>query len=93
MPSRDKAAPALRNAGEPAANLAEMTARSGAGTVVAAWPSGLARIGSMVTACERCGAAEVCNDWLARAPQTIDAVPPFCPNAGGIEAAAGKKRG
>jgi hypothetical protein len=38
-------------------------------------------LAQMVDACQRCEATEVCNDWLARAPKAIAAVPPFCPNA------------
>ncbi|MGN6572605.1 MAG: DUF6455 family protein [Pseudolabrys sp.] len=71
-----------------AANLADMASRAGVhNTVAAAWPSGLARLGSMVTACEGCDATEVCRDWLARAPAAISSVPPFCPNAGDLNAA------
>ena len=74
------------NAG--AANLADMATRAGVRTVAAAWPpEGIAHLGVMVTACERCDATEVCSDWLARAPREIDSVPPFCPNADELNAA------
>jgi hypothetical protein len=76
---------------EPAANLAQMAGRIGVSTVAAAWPTGLAHLGLTVTTCERCEAIEVCRDWLARTPQQIDHVPPFCPNAGRLRAA--KRRG
>lgn len=72
------------NAG--AANLADMASRVGVRTVAAAWPTGLGRLGVMVTACERCDATEVCRDWLARAPGSIERVPPFCPNADELNA-------
>jgi len=75
------------NQTEPAGNLAEMVARTGLRTVAAAWPTGIAGLGFAVTACERCDAAEVCTDWLARAPRTLGDVPPFCPNAGELRAA------
>lgn len=74
------------NQSEPAANLAEMAGRSGVGTVPAAWPTGIARLGFAVSACERCDAVEVCHDWLARAPRTLGDVPPFCPNAAELRA-------
>ena len=77
---------------EPAANLAGMAARAGVRTVAAAWPTGLARLGFAVTACERCDAASVCTDWLTRAPHEVGAVPPFCPNAGELRVAARKAR-
>ena len=57
------------------------------GSMAAWW----ALVGLAVTTCERCDAAEVCDDWLARAPKQIDSVPPFCPNAGRLRAA--KQRG
>ena len=86
MPDRDKPMPSPLNAG--AANLADMANRAGVSTVAAAWPSeGLGHLGLMVTACERCDATELCRDWLARAPGAISTVPPFCPNAGALNAA------
>jgi hypothetical protein len=86
MLDKDKAMLSPLNAG--AANLADMANRAGVQTVAAAWPSeGLGHLGLMVTACERCDATDVCRDWLARAPRTIQHVPPFCPNVGGLNAA------
>jgi hypothetical protein len=85
MPDRDKPMQSPLNAS--AANLADMASRAGVRTVAAAWPTGIARLGVMVTACERCDATEACRDWLARAPGSIASVPPFCPNAGALNAA------
>ena len=49
--------------------------------VPAAWPTGLARLGTTVNACERCEVIEACDDW--RAAEGLPAeVPPFCPEAG-----------
>jgi hypothetical protein len=90
MAEKDKTMLSPLNQMEPAANLADMVARSGLRTVAANWPTGIARLGFAVTACERCDATEVCDDWLARAPQALGDVPPFCPNAGALRAA---KRG
>lgn len=87
MTNRDKPLPSSSKRAEPAANLADMAKRAGVRTVAAAWPTGLARLGEMVTACERCDAADACRDWLARAPKGIDTVPAFCPNAAGLHAA------
>ncbi|MBI1204641.1 MAG: hypothetical protein GC182_19235 [Rhodopseudomonas sp.] len=47
----------------------------------ASWPSGVSLLAQMVDACQRCETAEVCNDWLARAPNSITVPPDFCPNA------------
>lgn len=47
----------------------------------ASWPSGVSLLAQMVDACQRCETAEVCNDWLARAPDSIVLPPAFCPNA------------
>jgi hypothetical protein len=71
----DPAGPAEAAAG-PAANPAASPAAS-----PASWPTGVSLLAQMVDACQRCEATEVCNDWLARAPQSIAAPPPFCPNA------------
>lgn len=70
-----------------AANLADMANRAGVRTVAAAWPTGLAHLGMMVSACEGCDATEVCRDWLVRAPGAVTIVPPFCPNAADLNAA------
>lgn len=47
----------------------------------ASWPTGVSLLAQMVEACQRCEATEVCDDWLARAPDAIVAPPAFCPNA------------
>lgn len=75
------------NQRQPAANLADMAARTGLRAVMAAWPTGIAHLGFAVTVCERCNTAEACQDWLVRAPKVLDDVPPFCPNAGELRAA------
>lgn len=75
-----------------AANLADMAGRVGVGTVAAAWPTGLAHLGLAVTTCERCDAADVCGDWLARAGKHVADVPPFCPNAVALRAARRQSR-
>jgi hypothetical protein len=87
MPKDEKTMLSPLNQSQPAANLAEMAGRAGLRTVAAAWPTGIAHLGFAVTACERCAAAEVCSDWLARAPKTLGDVPPFCPNAGELRSA------
>jgi len=87
MPKDDQTMPSMQHRSGSAANLAEMASRNGLRPVAAAWPTGLAHLGFAVTACERCDVIEVCNDWLARAPKTLGAAPPFCPNAGALRAA------
>ena len=82
----------LSSLNDGAANLADMAGRTGVRTVAAAWPTGLAQLGTMVTVCERCDATDVCRDWLARAPAAIDNAPPFCPNAGTLAAARKARR-
>ena len=63
-------------------NMAAMTERLGLSTAPAAWPTGVSLLAQAVASCQRCEAAEVCADWLARAPKAIEAPPAFCPNAG-----------
>jgi hypothetical protein len=89
MPQRDKSM--LSPSKAPAANLADMAGRVGASVVAAAWPTGLGHLGLMVSTCETCDAAELCRDWLARAPKQVEDVPPFCPNAAELRAA--RRRG
>ena len=76
----------------PAANLAEMGKKIGLETVPAVWPTGMARLGTAISICERCDAAEVCRQWLARAPERLDRVPPFCPNADDLSKERAAKR-
>ena len=90
MRKDDHAIPSTHGRKGPGDNFADMAVRNGLRPVPAAWPTGIAQLGFAVTACERCDAIEVCNDWLARAPKTLGAVPPFCPNA--AELRAGKRR-
>ncbi len=70
-----------------ARNLAEMSDRLGLPVAPAAWPTGVSLLAQLVDACQRCDATEVCDDWLARAPGSIDAPPPFCPNAEALKRA------
>ncbi len=75
----------------PARNLAEMRERLGLDAkhtpCPARWPTGVSLLAQMVDACQRCDTAQVCNDWLARAPKTIAAPPAFCPNADALKRA------
>lgn len=71
----------------PARNLAVMTGKLGLSTAPAAWPTGVSLLAQAVQACQRCDADAVCDDWLARAPRTIDVPPAFCPNAEALKRA------
>ena len=62
-------------------NMAQMTERLGVGTAPASWPSGVSLLAQAVDACQRCDAGNVCADWLARAPNSIQLPPQFCANA------------
>lgn len=62
-------------------NMAAMTGRLGLDTVPAAWPTGVSQLALAINACHHCDAFDVCNDWLARAPQVLATPPAFCPNA------------
>lgn len=48
--------------------------------VPAAWPTGMARYGAVVTDCKACPEAEACDRWIAQSPEKPVAPPPFCPN-------------
>lgn len=83
----------------PARNLNEMGKRLGVDPVraarpvaspassPAAWPTGVSLLAQMVDACQRCEAEDVCNDWMARAPDKIATPPEFCPNADALKKA------
>jgi Family of unknown function (DUF6455) len=62
-------------------NMAKMSERLGLSTVPAAWPASISQLAQAIDACQRCDADELCNDWLARAPQIVKLPPEFCPNA------------
>ena len=34
-----------------------------------------------VSNCQSCGVDQICQDWLVRAPESVNKVPAFCPNA------------
>jgi len=68
-------------------NIAALSDRLGLSTVPAAWPIGVSQLALAIGACQSCETAEVCTDWLARAPHAIDAPPAFCPNAPTFERA------
>jgi hypothetical protein len=38
-------------------------------------------LASALRTCQACSAEEMCRDWLARAPNTLERAPRFCPNA------------
>jgi hypothetical protein len=80
---KNKAMPSVAPRTEPDAvqNMAAMTGKLGLDTAPAAWPTGVSLLAQAVASCQRCEAAQVCADWLARAPEAVDAPPPFCPNA------------
>lgn len=60
-------------------NMAEMMNKLGLDAATLAHrPGGLS---SAVSACQSCGADEVCHDWLARTPKSLAKAPEFCPNA------------
>lgn len=70
--------------------MAEMSQRLGIAPIqpqAASWPVGVSLLAQMIDACQRCEAEPVCNDWLVRAPDRIEAPPAFCPNADGLKQA------
>jgi hypothetical protein len=61
------------------ANFDRMAGKLGV-TVPAAWPSGISPLMQAYAACQRCAAQEACTDFLAKAPDSIQLPPKFCPN-------------
>jgi hypothetical protein len=73
--------------------IAAMTERRDLSTVAAAWPTGVSQLAIAFDACQRCDIGELCNDWLARAPNPVVLPPTFCPNAPAVARAQQAKRG
>jgi len=81
---------ALRTEPDAVRNMAAMTGKLGLDTAPAAWPTGVSLLAQVIASCQRCEAGEVCADWLARAPKTIELPPAFCPNAYELKRANGQ---
>ena len=76
----------------PAHKMAVMAGKLGLSTAPAVWPSGLWLLVEAYDTCRRCEAEPVCADWLARAPDSIEVPPDFCPNAATFSRAMKAKR-
>lgn len=89
---KSKPTPSVAPKAEPdtVRNMAAMTGKLGLDTAPAAWPTGVSLLAQAVASCQRCDASEVCADWLARAPKTIEVPPAFCPNAPELKRAKGR---
>lgn len=48
--------------------------------IPAAWPTGMARFGAVVTHCGTCAVVDECDRWVARSGEKPVAPPPFCPD-------------
>ncbi|HEY5167441.1 MAG TPA: DUF6455 family protein [Pseudolabrys sp.] len=81
--SRPQPTPAAQSKAQPDTvhTMAAMIGRLGLTTVPAAWPTGVSQLAIAFDACQRCDVGELCNDWLARAPNPVVLPPTFCPNA------------
>lgn len=93
-PAKDKAmlTSAPKASPDHVKNMAAMTGRLGLDTVPAAWPTGVSQLALAINTCHHCDAFDVCNDWLARAPQVLATPPAFCPNAPEFERAKDMKK-
>jgi hypothetical protein len=62
--------------------MCEMLERLGLDASMLAFHGRLASdLRAAVSSCQSCGADQVCQDWLVRAPECLDKAPAFCPNA------------
>src|SRR3974390_1567092 len=61
-------------------NLSEMLRRLGLDAAMLAHGRLAAALRSAVRTCQSCRMDQLCETWLARAPERLDAAPPFCPN-------------
>ena len=62
-------------------NMCEMLDRLGLDAAMLAHGRLASDLRSAVSTCHSCKADQVCQEWLMRAPESIDSSPAFCPNA------------
>ncbi len=62
-------------------NMCEMLDRLGLDASTLAHGRLASDLRTAVINCQSCGADQVCQDWLVRAPESLDRAPAFCPNA------------
>ena len=62
-------------------NMCEMLDRLGLDAAALAHGRLASDLRTAVTNCQSCGADQVCQDWLMRAPESLEKAPVFCPNS------------
>ena len=62
-------------------NMCEMLSRLGLDADALAHGRLASDLRSAVTTCQSCKVDQPCQDWLVRAPESVDKAPNFCPNA------------
>ena len=62
-------------------NMCEMLARQGLDAAMLAHGRLASDLRAAVSACQSCTSDQTCQEWLVRAPESIDRAPAFCPNA------------
>jgi hypothetical protein len=62
-------------------NLSQMLERLGLDTAALAHGRLATGLRSAVVTCQSCDVDQLCEAWLLRAPEWLDAAPAFCPNA------------
>ena len=62
-------------------NMCEMLSKLGLDVETLAHGRLASDLRAAVTTCQACKADENCQEWLMRAPESIDHAPTFCPNA------------
>jgi hypothetical protein len=63
-------------------NLSEMLARLGLDAEMLARGRLAAGLRAAVSTCQSCDTDQLCQAWLMRAPEWLEAAPAFCPNCG-----------
>jgi hypothetical protein len=63
-------------------NLSEMLNRLGLDAEMLAHGRLAIGLRSAVSTCQSCDTDQLCQAWLMRAPERLDAAPAFCPNCG-----------
>lgn len=68
-----------------ARNMGEMVRRLGIEPPVATFDAGR-MLETAARSCWMCRSVDACTAWLEAHPESIDAAPPFCPNAARFQA-------
>lgn len=74
-------------------NMGTVMTRFGIDPAIFAQPQESSAFVAALRACQACQSGDICRAWLDSAPERIDRIPEFCPNALRFERAKETMRG